>query len=193
MTFRPVFWIAFAGALLSAFGCGGGSSSTGGVGPAAPSISCTSAAPSSNTIGMTCGVAMQGDTQMVNVVVVGDATGNTAVRGFSFDVVYDPAVLVFVAAASYVSPLMPSPPALPPLVSRLNGIEGHLVVSIQEPGTTTATIPPGSNPQTILSLSFQRNVGAGTFGPTPLTLSNVAVNPQTLALGSVNNLALAYQ
>jgi len=186
MMARRLFLFGFAAALLTAFGCSSGDD--GGTTPAALACSDGGAA-AANAVNMSCGGATGGTTEQVDVVLGGPAAGSTTLRGFNFDVTYDPAKLEFVQAASYTSPLL-SPNALV-AVSLFNGQPGRVVVSIQEFGGF-ADVAVGAGQHNVLSLSFRRVTGA-TFGPTPLTLENAEATTASTAISFASGLALSYQ
>ena len=186
MTTRWLFVFGFAALLLASFGCSSSDSS----GPVPPALACSDSGPAGeNTVAMVCGGATATTTEQVNVVMGGPAAGATTLDGFNFDVIYDPAMLEFVPAASYTSPLFETDALI--LVSLLNDVPGHLVVTIQQ----VAPHPPvsfaaGQHP--VLTLSF-RTVTGITVAPTPLTFENAEATSASAAVAFTNGLTLAYQ
>lgn len=181
-------WIGlgFAAALLAAVGC---SSSDSGGTPSTPGLSCSDGgAAAANGVTMTCGGLTGTATEMVNVVMGGPASGTTSLRGLNFDVTYDPAKVAFVDDGTYTSPLFPGALVA---VARFNNVEGRLVVSIQQLGTSPA-VAVGSGQHTALSLSFTRAAGA-TFTATPLAFQNFDATSSTATISFSSSLALAYQ
>ena len=105
MTARRLFLFAFAAALLAGLGCSNDPATTG------PALVCTDggdAAP--NGVNTNCGMALDAVTERVDIVMGGPNAGSTTLRGLNFDVVYDPAKLTFMPAASYTSTLFPGAP-----------------------------------------------------------------------------------
>jgi len=113
---------------------------------------------------MNCVGAIDSTTEQVNVVMGGPSSGSTTLRGFNFDVTYDPSKLEFVQAASHTSPLFP--PSALVLVRLSNGDQGRVVVSIQQVGGVP-DVEVGAGQHIVLSLSLRRVAGA-TSDPTPL-------------------------
>jgi hypothetical protein len=186
MKSRHLFWLGFAAAVLSGFGCGGG----GGSPPPAAALGCTDGgAADENAIAMACGAATDNTTERVDVVLGGPTSGTTTLRGVNFDVIYDPSKLDYVPAATDTSPLF-SPNALI-AVSLYNGLPGRLVVSIQEYGGL-ADVTVGAGQHTVMSLSFRRTSGVN-FSPTPLTFENAEASTASAAIGFGSALALSYQ
>jgi hypothetical protein len=185
MTARSLFWIGFATALLTAFGC----SDSGNNGSPSPAFACTDggAAPA-NGVTLACGGATGGTTELVNVTMAGPAGSTTTLKGFSFDVTYDSTKLTFVPDATPVSPLMPDALVA---VSLYNGLPGRVVVAIQQPGTLSDVAVDGTQ-HVVLALSFQRVSGA-TFGPSQLSLENAEATGASAAISFASVLALAYQ
>ena len=188
MTARRLFLVAFAVALPIGVGCGGGG---GGGGGGTPEIACTDGdEAAANAVTLTCGGATNSTTERVDVVLGGPASGTTTLRGLNFDVIYEPANLEYVPAATDTSPLF-SPNALV-AVQPYNNELGRLVVSIQEYGSVVAPVSVGTGQHVVLSLSFRRAAGA-TFGPTPLTLENAEATAALPTIGFGSGLALSYQ
>ncbi len=187
MISRRLFWLGFAAALLTAFGCGGGG---GGEGTPSHALACSDGgAAASDAVTMTCAGATNGTTEQVNVVIGGTAAGTTTLRGLNFDVTYDTAKLVFVPAASYASPLF-SPNALV-AVTLFNGQQGRVVVSIQAFGGSPA-VTVGSGQHVVLSLSFRIAPGA-TFSAAPLPFENTEATTASAAISFGSSLSLSYQ
>ncbi len=179
--------IGFAAALLYAVGCSSSGTSSP---PTSVVFACTdsgNAAPDAVT--MSCGAATAATTERVDVIIGGPALGSTTMRGMNFDVVYDPAKLEFVPAGSYSSPLFSANALV--AVGLAGGQQGRLIVSIQEPGTSS-DVAVGTGQHLVLSLTF-RTVSAATFSPTPVTFENAEASgaSATIAFGSA--LALSYQ
>ena len=188
MTARRLFLSAFVVALVTAFGC----SSGGGGGAPAPARGCSDAgAAAANAMTMACGGSTDGSIERVDVVMGGPATLTTTLRGFNFDVTYDPSKLEFVSVTGATSALFP--PSALVLASLLNGQPGQVVVSIQQVGGV-ADVVVAAGQHVALSLSFRRVAGV-TFGPTPLEFQNGDVSGASTAVGfpGLSGLALAYQ
>jgi hypothetical protein len=189
MMARRLFLFGFVTALLTALGCSsggdGGTTTT-------PALLCGDASPAAaNAVTLTCGGSADGTIERIDVVVGGPASGTTTVRGFNFDVTYDPSKLEFVSAASDTSDLFP-PSAL--LVASLyNGQPGQVVVSIQQAGSDPDVVVVAGQ-HVALSLSFRRVAGV-TFAPTPLEFENAEATAASPAIGfpGASGLALSYQ
>jgi len=189
MTARRVALLAFAVALPIGVGCGGGGG--GGGGGDTLQLSCVDggAAPA-NAVTLICGGATNSTTERVDVVLGGPASGTTTLRGLNFDVIYEPANLEYVPAATDTSPLF-SPNAL--VAVRLSDDQpGRVIVSIQEYGSVVAPVSVGAGQHLVLSLSFRRAAGV-TFGPTPLTFENAEATSAVPAISFGSALALSYQ
>lgn len=179
---RLVPTVSVVAALLANVSCGSG----GGVLPP-PHLSCGAGSAVASTVVMMCGNT-SGATERVDVVLSGPASGTVSVRGFNFDVTYDPMKVEFVPAAPYASPLFPAGLIA---VTLFNGNQGRLLVSVQQPGgLDAAAVGPGQS--TILSLSFGRKGGA-TFGPTPLQFENAEATGASASIGFTSDITLAYQ
>lgn len=174
--------IGFAAALLTAVGCGGdsGSSST-------HTFACSDGGVAlGQQVALRCGGAAA-PTERVDVILGGPASGSLTLRGFSFDVVYDPAKVEFVPDASYASTLFPNALIA---VTLAGGAQGRVVVGIQQPnGLADVTVVAGQ--QHVLSLSFKPVTGV-TFGPTPLTFENAEATSASDTVEFTSALALAY-
>ena len=183
-TARGLFIAGFAMALLSSFGCGG---DTGG--PIPPALLCSDGGTAgANTVVMSCGGLIDATTERVDIVIGGPGAGTSSLRGLVFDVIYDPAKLEFVPAASLASPLFPDGLVA---VELANGQEGEIVVAILQVGTLPdVPVEPGEH--TVISFSFRR-VGVDTFDPTPLTFVRAQAMVATPAITFASGLALAYQ
>jgi hypothetical protein len=180
-----MFVLGFAAALLMGFGC----SSDNGGGSTGPALACVDggAAPA-DAVAMSCAGATGGTTEQVNVVIGGTAAGTTTLRGVNFDVTYDPAKLTFTPEASYASPLFPN--ALVG-VSLFDGVQGRIVVSIQQPGgLPDVAIPAGQN--VTLSLSLARVSGA-TFASTPIAFENAEATGASSAINFGGTVSVSYQ
>jgi hypothetical protein len=186
MIVRRVFLLAFASALIAAFGCSGGSDDNGGGTP--PAIVCTDGgAAAANGVTLTCGGASDSNTEQVGVVMGGPASGTTTLRGLNFDVTYDPLKLDFVPAGTYPSALFPSALIA---VQLANGQPGRVVVSIQEIGGNP-DVAVGMGQHAVLTLAFARASGT-TFVPTPLALENAEATDPSAAIVFSSTLALSY-
>lgn len=186
MIARRLFLLGFAAALLTALGCGGGGD--GGT-TTPPALACSDAcAAAANGVAMNCGGATGGTTEQVDVVMGGPAAGSTTLRGFNFDVTYDPAKVEFVPAASYTSPLLPNALVA---VTLSNGQQGRVVVSIQQPGGL-ADVTVGAGQHDVIVLSFRRVTGV-TFAPIPLTFDNAEATSASAVIAFANGLALSYR
>jgi hypothetical protein len=186
MSARRALVFCFASALLTAYGCGGGGND---VATLPPSLACSDGgAVTPNTVALTCGAATDSETERVDVVLAGPASGTTTLRGLNFDVTYDPTKIVFVPDASFTSPLF-SPNALV-AVTLLDNQPGHLVVAIQEFGGLP-DVAVGAGPHIVIALSFQRAAGA-TFGPTPLSFVNAEATSASPPITFVDGLLLSY-
>lgn len=186
---RGVTIAVFVLALLTSFGCSGGSDygSGGGSNPAA--LACADGGlAAADSVVLTCGGPDDDTTERVDVVLGGTASGTTTLHGFSFDVSYDPSKLEFLPVSNPVSPLLPSALIA---VSLANGQQGDVVVAIQQPGTLPSVqVPAGQN--LVISLFFRRVSGA-TFGPTPLTFADAEATNPSSAVVFLNGLTLEYQ
>ena len=184
MTFRGWIEVGFAAALLTAVGCSTGT----GTSPA-PALACTDGgAASGNGVVLACGGATATTTEQVNVVMGGPASGSTTLRGLNFDVIYDPAKLTFMPAASYTSPLFPGALVA---VTLYNGQPGRVVVSIQETGgAADVSVAPGQH--AVLNLSFQTATGVAVT-PTPVVFANPEATAASTTISFASALALSYQ
>ena len=184
MMARRFFLLAFAAALLTAFGCSNDSGSGGGT--TAPALSCTDAGnAAANGVNMNCGGALDSVTEQVDVVMGGPAAGATTLRGLNFDVTFDEAKLVFVPAGSYTSALFPDA-----LIAVSLAQAGRVVVSIQQTGgNPDVSVGPGQH--VVLSLAFQRVTNA-TFAPTPLPLENTEATSASATISFGSGIAIAY-
>jgi hypothetical protein len=136
---------------------------------------------------MRCGSAVASTTETVDVVIGGPGAGITTLKGFSFDVTYDPTKLEFVPAATPTSPLMPDALVI---VVLANGLPGRVVVGIAQPGTLPdVAVSPGQH--SVLSLTFRRAAGA-TFGPTPLMFDQAAATSPSTTITFASSLTLEY-
>ena len=173
-------------ALLLSFGCGGGSESGG---PVPPALVCSDGGPAGvNTVTMSCGGLIDATTERVDIVIGGPESGTASLRGLVFDVVYDPAKLELVPAASLASPLFPDGLIA---VELANGQPGEIVAAILQVGTLPdVTVAPGEHQ--VISFSFRR-VGVDTFDPTPMTFVRAQAMVATPAITFASGLALAYQ
>jgi hypothetical protein len=187
MSGRSLVHLGFAAALLAGYGCSGGGSS---VAPPPPAIGCADGgAPAPNTVALTCGAASDNETERVDVILTGPASGTMTLRGLNFDVTYDPFDLDFIPDATPTSPLF-SPGALV-AVALHNGQPGDIVISIQQyGGNPDKIVSPGEN--LVLSLTFRRVSGA-IFGPTPLNKRNTEATNASTPVAFVNGLSLSYQ
>ena len=185
MISRRLFWLGFAAALLTAFGCGGG----GGGGTPSQALGCSDGgAAAADAVTMSCAGPQNGTTELVNVVMGGTAAGTTALRGLNFDVTYDTSKLVFVPAGSYTSPLFPDALIA---VTLFNGQQGRVLVSVQRKGADPpVTVTPGQH--VVLSLSFRIAAGA-SFSAAPLTFENTEATNASAAIAFGSSLALSYQ
>ena len=188
MTLRGLFVAGFAVALFLSFGCGGGSDSGGG-GPVPPALTCSTAGSAGpNTVTMDCGGLVDPNTERVEVMIEGPASGATTLRGMNFDVTYDPAKLEFVPTANVTSPLFPDALILAALA---NAQQGRLIVAIQQPGNLgDVSVAAGVHP--VINLSFRR-VAAATFDPTPLVFERAQATAAVPAVTFASGLALEYQ
>ena len=185
MTLRGWIEVGFAAALLTAVGC----SSNGGSGSSAPGFVCSDGgAAGSNGVTMTCGGATAATTEQVDVVMGGPASGSTTLRGLNFDVVYDPAKLGFMPAASYTSPLFPGALIA---VALYNGQPGRVVVTIQQTGGTP-DVAVASGQHDVLKLTFQGAAGVN-FSPTPVVFANPEATTPSASVSFASALALSYQ
>jgi hypothetical protein len=186
MIARRWFLLGFAAAVAAGYGCSSSSSSSG---TSTPALSCTSGgAAAANGVTMTCGGAVDSQTEQVDVTMGGPSSGTTTIRGLNFDVTYSTTNLTFVPAGNYVSPLFPGALIA---VSLFNNQPGRVVVSIQTPaGSPDVSVAPGQH--VALSLSFQRSAGM-VFGPSPLTLENAEATSASATITFANGLALSYQ
>jgi len=140
---------------------------------------------------MTCGAAIAGVIERVDVVMGGPLVGSTTLSGLSFDVVYDPSKLQFVSVSSATSQIFPATALL--VGGLADGQQGRAVVSIhQVGGDPDVTVSTGQH--VALSLSFRLSASA-TFGPTPVEFdpshSEAADASTTITFGS--GLAVAHQ
>jgi len=187
MIARKVFLLGFASALLTALGC----SSGGDAGTNTPALACSDGGDAAaNAVNMNCVGATDGTTEKVNVVMGGPTSGTTTLRGFNFDVTYDPSKLEFVPAASYTSPLFPSSALV--VVKLFNGDQGRVVVSIQQV-SGVPDVDLGAGQHIVLSLSFRRVAGA-SFDPTPVEFDPLSseATAASSAVGFLSGLALSY-
>jgi len=190
MTARLLFLLGFAAALVTAFGC-----SSGGDGGTitAPALACSDGvAAAANAVAMMCGGgSADGTIEQIDVVMGGPASGSTTLRGFNFDVTYDPSKLEFVSVGSATSDLFP--PSALVVAALANGQPGQVVVSIQQLGSDLDVVV-GTGQHIVLSLSFRRVTGA-TFAPTPLEFQNAEATAASPAIGfpGLSGLALSYQ
>ncbi len=178
---------SFVASLVAAVGCSGGSSN-GNNNPSMATLSCTdSGNASANVVTIRCDLTAS-TSERVDVTMGGPASGATTLRGLNFDITYDGLKLQFIPSASYTSPLFPG--ALIG-VALDNGLDGRLVVSIQEPGGS-APVAVGPGQPTVLSLTFQRVAGT-TFTPTPLAFDNAEATSASAPITFHSGLTLAYQ
>ena len=182
-TVRRVPAIAFVAALLGSFGCGGGDSGT-----TLPPLSCSDGgAAAANTVVLSCGAALDGTTERVDVVIGGPDSGVTTLRGLNFNVNYDPAKLEFVSADS-MSPLF-DPSALV-IVKLLNGLQGTVVAGIQQVVEDDVVVAPGQHP--VITLTF-RTVAGAAFDPTPLTFDRAEATAPSQIVTFSSGLAVGYR
>jgi hypothetical protein len=186
MIARRMFLAGFCAAAFVAVGCGGGDD--GGGGTTTPSIACTDGGTvPADTVSPTCGSEPNAQTQNVDVMMSGPASGTTTLRGLNFDLTYDPVKLDFVPAASYTSPLFPNALIA---VGLENGLPGRVVVSIQ----TTQPDPDVSvsaGEHLALTLAFSRAAGQ-SFTPTPIAIENSETTPTGLGVTFESDVALSY-
>lgn len=185
MTFRRLFLFAFAAALLAGLGC----SNDSGGGSTAPALVCTDGGnAAANSVNTNCGGALDSVTEQVDIILGGPAAGSTTLRGLNFDVTYDPAKLTFMPAASYTSPLFPSPAAL---IAVSSPTAGRVIASVQQTGGSPAVaVAPGQH--VVLSLTFQ-SVSGATYAPTPIALENTDATAPSTAIAFASGTAIAYQ
>jgi len=186
---RRLFLLVLGAALFAAFGCGGGGGGGGTTTPPAALACSDGGAAAANSTTMRCGSATNSTTEIVNVVLGGPASGATTLRGLNFDVTYDASKLDYVPAATATSQLF-SPNALV-AVTLLNGLPGHLVVSIQEFGGLP-NVSVGAGQHTVLSLTFRRTAGM-SFAPTPLAFANADATSASATITFSSGVALSYQ
>jgi len=187
---RRLFLFGFAAALLTAFGCSNGGDS--GAPAPGPALQCGDASPAAaNAVTLKCGGSTDGMTEQVNVVMGGPASLTTTLRGFNFDVIYDPSKLEFVSATSDTSDLFPSTALFS--AALFSGQPGQLVVSIQQVGGVPDVVVDAGQ-HVALSLSFRRVAGA-TFAPTPLDFdpASAEATDASAAISFASGLTLAYQ
>lgn len=184
MTARRWFFLAFAAALLTSFGCGSDSNSGGGA--TGPAMSCADSgnAPA-NGVTLRCGALVNSATEQVDAVLGGPAAGNTTLRGLNFDVVYDATKLDFVPAANYASALFPNA-----LIAVTSPTPGRVVVGIQQMGGDP-DVSVASGQHVALSLSF--TVHGPTFPAIPLTFQNSEATAPSVPITFNSGLMLAYQ
>jgi hypothetical protein len=188
MMARRLFLFGFGVALVTAVGC----SSGGDGGTTAPALQCGDAGQAAaNSVTMRCGGSPDGAIELVNVVMGGPTSLTTTLRGFNFDVIYDPSKLEFVSAASDTSDLFPPSALL--VASLFNGQPGQVVVSIQQVGGAPDVVVSAGQ-HVALTLSFRRVAGV-TFGATPLDFdpATAEATNASAAIGFASGLALAYQ
>jgi len=171
-----LFVLVFAVALLTAFGCGGGSDNGGST---TPTIACTDGgAAVADSVTMRCGGATNTTTEQINVVIGGPATGTTSIRGLNFDVTYDPTKVTFVSATNPTGGPFPASALLAATAFPLD-LTPHVVVSIQEVFGDSDVVIAAGQQVVLLNLSFATATGVTTFSPTPVSydLSASEVTP----------------
>lgn len=150
-------------------------------------VCASSGAPSPEVVAMTCAGRLSDVTERIDIVVGGPTGEPTTVRGFNFDIQYDPASLEFVADAAYTSPLFPDAFVA---VSLLDGQQGRVVVTVQQPGTLP-DVAFGSGKNKIIGLTFRRVPGA-TFDHSRLVFQNADAIGASKFISFVANVSLSY-
>lgn len=175
---------AFLFGLSLLAGCGGSDD------PLAPVvIRCSDGGASpANTVTLQCAAAASADEYLVVVELAGPSSGATTLRGVALDVVWTPTNVEFIADPAYTSPLMPNGLVA---VGLFQGEQGHLVVSVQQPGgQPDVSVGPGA--ATVVRLRFRRKI-TSAFGPVPLAIDNAAAIDSSPAIQFGSGLALSSQ
>ena len=151
-------------AILVSVSCGG---SGGGGGPV---VECNAIDAAADVVNMLCGGRLDRFTQRIRIVI-GGATSSTDIQGFNFDLVYDPAEIVYAGGAEQ-GDLLNRDGDDPLLVASLaNGLQGRLIVSIHR--TNQPQGVQGPDPvNEILSLNFEVADPDVMTGPAPISFEN---------------------
>ncbi len=160
--------ILVCGALLAC--SGGGGSDTSPPGPVA-SFRCSDSVPATDHVALRCAEQVAPDEWRIDVVV-GAPTASTDIRGFNFDVVFDPLHLAFVSGSEEKGALLvcDGEPVLLSARTATNPDDpGRLIVGISRTGGTGIGGVPGCD----LIMSFRIKAFTMTpFGPDIPTFEN---------------------
>jgi len=183
--------LGLAALLLLTSSCGG----DGGGGTQTAVMTCSSSdTVGANQVAMRCGVEPVNDQGRVDVVLGGPASGEMTVRGFNFDITYDPTKVEYVPSSGFTSPLFVTDDGLQTalvVVALADGQQGRVVVSVQQPGDLPAqSVDAGTHE--VVSLWFRRVVGE-TFGPTGLAFDNAEATGASVSIEFGSDLSLACQ
>lgn len=145
---RPILYgpaILACGALLACGGGGGGAVAP----PPGPlaSFRCVDSAPAVDHVALRCGAQVAPDEWRIDVVV-GVSTTSSEIRGFNFDVVFDPLLLAFVPDSEVAGNLLnqDEESVLLSAETATNPDEpGRLVVGIHRAGGTGVAGLPGKD------------------------------------------------
>lgn len=125
---RVVAGLTLAGLLHAA--CGGGSSVS-----VRPGLECRDEPVAADTVALRCGGVPSAEARTIEVVI-GVPTESTDIAGFLFDVVFDPAILVFEPSSAQAGNLLNQDGASVLFAATLEaGDPGRLVVGITRTGT----------------------------------------------------------
>jgi hypothetical protein len=171
MTFRRIGTCAALVALLvAAQACGGGGGGAGGGAIAPEGLQCNSSNPVADEVGLVCGGEASPTTEIVRVTL-GGPTSSNAIEGFSFDVVFDPNKVRYVAGSAVQGALLTQGGVTPLLaVSLAPGDPGRLVVGLHR-GAQHAGVAGTSALNTAVSFTFEA-LGTNPMSPTPLRFEN---------------------
>jgi len=142
-----------------------------------------------NNVRMTCGGLIDSDTERVDIVLGGPASGSTTLRGLEFSVPYNH-VLEFLPDASYTSPLFG--PNAEISVTQPSGVPDFLNISIREPDTIVDPVSVDAGQHTVLSLKFRRRAWQ-SFGPVYLTFQGALAVSASTPISFSNTVSLYYE
>jgi len=155
--------LSLALAILVSVSCGG----SGGGGPV---VECNAIDVASDVVNMLCGGRVDRFTQRIQIVI-GGATNSMDIQGFNFDLVYDPAEILYAGGAAQ-GDLLNQDGDDPLLAASLdNGLQGRLIVAIHR--TNQPQGVQGADPTNrILSLNFEVTDPDVMTGPAPISFEN---------------------
>ena len=166
---RRLPWLV---ACVLALACHGGGGDDDGA-PHLLAFQCSESMVPANTVALACGALSQNMIREVQVLIGGPTTSND-VMGFSFDIVFDPANISYVAGSAGQGTLLSSDGDDPLLaVDLASNDPGRLLVGIHRANQASGVAGPASS-NLVLRFSMRANALVA-FGPDLLRFENAEV------------------